>query len=105
MHHSDRGSQYASDEFTDLLERHTIVCSMSRKGNCWDNAPVESFSGKLKTQWVHGKRYVTRKEAKLDVFKYIGLFYNRKRRHAALGYLSPAAYEQQYLQTMTQQAA
>jgi putative transposase len=78
---------------------------MSRKGNCWDNAPVESFFGKLKTEWVHGKHYATREEAKLDVFKYLELFYNRKRRHAALGYQSPAAYEKQHLQSMNQQAA
>ena len=105
LHHSDRGSQYASDDFRRLLESHGIVCSMSRKGNCWDNAPVESFFGKLKTEWVHGKRYATREEARLDVFKYIELFYNRKRRHAALGYLSPVAYEEQRLQSTTEQAA
>jgi len=105
VHHSDRGSQYASDAFGDLLGRHQIVCSMSRKGNCWDNAPVESFFGKLKAEWFHGKPYTTREETKLDVFKYIELFYNHKRRHAALGYQSPAAYEQQHLQNSNQQAA
>ena len=105
LHHSDRGSQYASDAFGELLDRHRVVCSMSRKGNCWDNAPVESFFGKLKTEWVHGKHYSTREEAKLDVFKYLELFYNRKRRHAALGYQSPAAYEEQHLQSMNPQAA
>jgi putative transposase len=93
LHHSDRGSQYASDAFQELLRCHNITCSMSRKGNCWDNAPVESFFGKLKTEWVHGKTYATRKAAETDVFKYIELFYNRKRKHAALGYLSPVNFE------------
>ena len=93
LHHSDRGSQYASDAFQELLRRHTISCSMSRKGNCWDNAPVESFFGKLKTEWVHGKHYFTRAAAETDIFKYIELFYNRKRKHAALGYLSPVDFE------------
>ena len=93
LHHSDRGSQYASDAFQELLRRRHITCSMSRKGNCWDNAPLESFFGKLKTEWVHGKTYPTRKAAETDVFKYIELFYNRKRKHAALGYLSPVNFE------------
>lgn len=93
LHHSDRGSQYASDAFQELLRRHNITCSMSRKGDCWDNAPVESFFGKLKTEWVHGKHYSTRKAAETDVFQYIELFYNRKRKHAALGYLSPVNFE------------
>ena len=93
LHHSDRGSQYASDAFQELLRRHTISCSMSRKGDCWDTAPVESFFGKLKTEWVHVKHYFTRRAAETDVFKYIELFYNRKRKHAALGYLSPVDFE------------
>jgi len=96
LHHSDRGSQYASETYQDLLEDHRIVCSMSRKGNCWDNACMESFFGSLKTEWTRGKCYKTRDEAKNDIFKYIELFYNRKRRHAALGYVSPTAYEQRY---------
>jgi putative transposase len=94
--HSDRGSQYASDSMQKLLDDHQIVCSMSRKGNCWDNACMESFFGSLKSEWVYGKRYATRDEARKDVFKYIEMFYNRKRRHATLGYVSPAAYEQRY---------
>jgi transposase InsO family protein len=105
VHHSDRGSQYASDAFASLLERHKIVCSMSRKGNCWDNAPAESFFGKLKTERVYGQHYATREEAKLDLFKYIELFYNRKRRHASLGYLSPVAFEERYLKSRSPQAA
>ena len=94
LHHSDRGSQYASDVFQDLLDDNKIVCSMSRKGNCWDNACIESFLGSLKTEWVGDKKYESNRQARNDIFKYIELFYNRKRRHAALGYLSPAAYEE-----------
>jgi len=96
LHHSDRGSQYASDVFQDLLDDNNIVCSMSRKGNCWDNACIESFFGSLKTEWVSDKKYESREQARNDIFKYIEMFYNRKRRHAALGYLSPAAYEELY---------
>ena len=94
LHHSDRGSQYASDDFQDLLEDNGIVCSMSRKGDCWDNACMESFFGSLKTEWVRDKRYSSFTEAKKDIFKYVEIFYNRRRRHASLGYLSPAAYEE-----------
>ena len=104
LHHSDRGSQYASDVFQELLQDNGIVCSMSRKGDCWDNACMESFFGSLKTEWVTVKKYKTRDEAEKDIFKYIELFYNRKRRHAALGYLSPAAYEESY-ETKQQLAA
>jgi len=96
LHHSDRGSQYASDLFQDLLDDNRIVCSMSRKGDCWDNACMESFFASLKTEWLAEKKYETREQAKNDVFNYIEMFYNRKRRHAALGYLSPAAYEELY---------
>jgi transposase InsO family protein len=94
LHHSDRGSQYASDNFQDLLDDNGIVCSMSRKGDCWDNACMESFFGSLKTEWVRDKKYSSFEEAKKDVFKYVEIFYNRRRRHASLGYLSPAAYEE-----------
>ena len=96
LHHSDRGSQYASDLFQDLLDDNRIVCSMSRKGDCWDNACMESFFASLKTEWLAEKKYETREQAKNHVFNYIEMFYNRKRRHAALGYLSPAAYEELY---------
>jgi len=91
LHHSDRGSQYASDAFQELLNIHQIVCSMSGKGDCWDNAVMERFFGSLKTEWLEGKKYARREEAKKDVFKYIEVFYNHQRRHAALDYLSPAA--------------
>lgn len=93
LHHSDRGSQYASDEYQLLLTKHRMVASMSRKGNCYDNAPVESFFGTLKTELVFHQQYATRAEARLDIFEYIEVFYNRFRRHSALGYKSPANYE------------
>jgi transposase InsO family protein len=98
LHHSDRGSQYAAADFQQLLQAHGIVCSMSRRGNCYDNAPTESFFGKLKTEWVHGEDYPTRDDARQHVFTYIELFYNRQRKHAALGYLSPAVFEELYQQ-------
>lgn len=91
--HTDRGSQYASLEYQDLLEANGFRCSMSRKGNCWDNAVVESFFATLKTELVAGQRFRSRAEARAAVFEYIEVWYNRKRRHSALGYLSPAAYE------------
>jgi transposase InsO family protein len=94
LHHSDRGSQYASEMFQDLLADNEIVCSMSRKGDCWDNACMESFFGSFKTEWVEDKKYMSFEEAKKDVFKYVEIFYNRRRRHASLGYLSPVEYEE-----------
>ena len=96
IHHSDRGVQYASGDFQDLLEDNNVVCSMSRKGNCWDNACVESFFGSLKNEWVRGKIYETCDDAKKDIFNYIELFYNRKRRHATMGYVSPMVYEEMH---------
>ncbi len=94
LHHSDRGSQYASQAFQDLLREHNITCSMSRKGNCWDNAMMESFFATLKKERVHHESYATREAARQSVFEYIELFYNPRRRHSALGYLSPEQYEQ-----------
>lgn len=105
LHHSDQGCQYTSGAFSTELDRHGIVCSMSRRGNCWDNAVTESFFGKLKREWVRGKRYRTRQEARQDVFLYLEVFYNRKRRHAFLGYQSPEAFERQYHQTNQKLAA
>lgn len=90
--HSDRGSQYCSNEYQQLLRQHDFVCSMSRKGNCWDNAPMESFWGKLKQEWLNDKYFHTRDEAKAAVFYYIEVFYNRQRRHSANSYLSPSDY-------------
>ena len=93
MHHSDRGSQYAAGAYQKRLVEHGIVCSMSRKGNCWDNAPMESFFHTLKTELVHHRDYLTRDEARRDIFEYIEVFYNRQRSHSTLGYLSPAQFE------------
>jgi putative transposase len=93
VHHSDRGAQYNSDDYRLLLKRHDIQCSMSASGNCYDNSVVESFFGVLKREWIRKYRYVTRDEAKLEVFNYIECFYNRKRRHGYLGYVSPIEYE------------
>jgi transposase InsO family protein len=91
--HSDQGVQYASGPYQQLLSRFGIVCSMSRKGNCWDNAPMESFFHSLKTECVGFEDYRSRDEARVSLFDYIELFYNRKRRHSSLGYRSPAAFE------------
>ncbi len=92
--HSDRGSQYASDHYQSLLARHGITCSMSRRADCWDNAPMESFFASLKKELVHGANFATRAEARAALVEYIEVFYNTKRRHSSLGYVSPAAYEQ-----------
>ena len=91
--HSDRGSQYASDDYQALLDQAGITCSMSRRGDCYDNAVTESFFGTLEVELVGHRDYQNRPEAKTDIFDYIETFYNRKRRHSALGYLSPAEYE------------
>ena len=93
IHHSDRGSQYTSDDFREALEKNKIQCSMSARGNCYDNAVVESFFGLMKRERVNRTRYLTRDEAKQDIFDYIERFYNRKRRHSYLGNISPAAFE------------
>jgi transposase InsO family protein len=92
--HSDRGSQYASEPYRRLLAKHGIACSMSRRANCWDNAPMESFFASLKKELVHHEDYQTREEAKASIFEYIEVFYNRQRRHSTLGFKSPAEYEQ-----------
>jgi putative transposase len=91
--HSDRGSQYASEHCQGLLTRHGIICSMSRRANCWDNAPMESFFASLKKELVHGETYATKEEARASIFEYIEVFYNRVRRHSSLGYKSPTEYE------------
>ena len=104
MHHSDRGVQYASDDYQQTLKDLEIVASMSRKGNCWDNAMMESFFGSLKIEWVYGKDYANRQEAKEDLFRYIEVFYNRQRRHASLGNISPAEFEQRHEVTPDQAA-
>lgn len=104
LHHSDRGSQYASQEFQQLLQDYGVICSMSRRGNCYDNAPTESFFAKLKLEWVHGEDYTTRAEATQHVFTYIEVFYNRRRKHAAIGYRSPDAFEQEFYKSQPQAA-
>jgi transposase InsO family protein len=94
LHHSDRGVQYACDEYRELLRRHGLEPSMSRVGNCWDNAAMESFFGTLKRELVHRETYATREEAERSLFEYLEVFYNRVRLHSTLGYLSPVQYEE-----------
>jgi putative transposase len=96
--HSDRGVQYRGNEYQDALRMHGLRCSMSRKGNCWDNAVMESFFSRLKVELIYAENYRTVEEARSGVFEYIEMFYNRTRRHSALGYISPHEYEQQYEQ-------
>jgi putative transposase len=93
LFHSDQGSQYTSEEFQNHLRAHGIECSMSRRGNCWDNAAMESFFSSLKTERTSRKNYATRDEARADVFDYIERFYNARRQHSTLGYMSPAQFE------------
>ena len=93
LHHSDRGSQYTSHAYRKLLDAHGMICSMSRVGDCWDNAVAESFFHTLKAELVYHEDYATRDQAKSDIFEWIEVFYNRQRRHSSLGYLSPAKYE------------
>jgi transposase InsO family protein len=92
--HSDRGSQYASDHYQRLLAKHGITCSMSRRADCWDNAPMESFFASLKKELIHDADFATRAEARAAIFEYIEVFYNGQRRHSSLGYVSPMEYEQ-----------
>ena len=96
LHHSDRGSQYCAHAYQKLLRQFGMQASMSRKGNCWDNAPMESFWGALKTELVHHRRFSTREQAQREITEYIEIFYNRIRKQARLGYLSPAAFNQTY---------
>lgn len=93
VHHSDRGSQYASHDYQKLLKAHKMICSMSRRGNCWDNAPVESFFHSLKTEMIYWEDFETREEARLKIFEWIEVFYNRQRRHSTIGNLSPVNFE------------
>jgi len=96
LHHSDRGSQYASLAIRNILAANQITVSMSRKGNCYDNAVMESFWGTLKNEWVHHQKYQTRSQARTDIFSYIEGFYNTVRLHSSLGYLSPSEFEAKY---------
>jgi putative transposase len=93
LHHSDRGGQYTSEQFQRLMADHGITCSMSRSGNCWDNAAMESFFSSLKTERTARKTYRTRNDARAGVFDYIERFYNPKRRHSTIGYVSPMDFE------------
>jgi len=93
LHHSDQGSQYASESFQRLLAAHGVTCSMSRQGDVWDNSAMESFFSSLKTERVNRRAYVTRAQARADVFDYVERFYNQRRRHSTIGYVSPAEYE------------
>jgi len=106
VHHSDRGSQYASGDDQARLAVNGIQCSMSRRGDCFDNAPVESFFSTLKRELVYQQQFVTRQDARRAIFEYVEVFYNRKRRHSALGYLSPRKFEErQRTQPLITQAA
>ena len=96
LHHSDRGSQYASYQIRNILAANQVQVSMSGRGNCYDNAVMESFWGTLKNEWVHHQKYRTRSEARTDIFSYIEGFYNTVRLHSTLGYLSPAEFEANY---------
>ena len=95
IHHSDRGVQYASDAFQKILKEHNYRGSMSRKGDCWDNAVAESFFKTLKVELIYGRHYASRDAARLEIFEYIEVFYNRQRKHSSNGYLSPFVYEQE----------
>ena len=96
IHHSDRGSQYASYDYQNILQQRAIVGSMSRRGNCYDNAPTESWFATLKRELVYRTSYATHAEARQDIFEYIEVWYNRQRKHSAIGYNSPVAYEEQW---------
>jgi transposase InsO family protein len=96
VHHSDRGSQYASGDYQAILAAHGVVCSMSRRGNCWDNAVAESFFSTLKIELAHDADWTTHAEARGDVGEYVEIFYNTQRRHSALDYLSPVAFERRH---------
>ena len=96
LHHSDRGSQYASEEYRHLIEINEFTMSMSRKADCWDNAPIESFFGSLKTEWLKFEDTSTREQAKQTVFESIEVFYNRKRKHQTLAYQTPDSFERQF---------
>src|SRR5574341_1991582 len=102
LHHSDRGTQYVSTAYQGLLARHGIVISMSRRGNCWDNAVAESFFATLKVELVQGASWPTRVHARRAIADYIELFYNPQRRHSSLGYLSPIAFERQAAKAATE---
>lgn len=100
IHHSDRGSQYCSQKYRKLLDQFKMTASMSRKGNCYDNAPMESFWGTLKNELIYHRRYATRREAIQEIKEYIEIFYNRQRKQARLAYLSPAVFERRFYENL-----
>jgi len=104
VHHSDRGVQYAAHAYQNVLHQHGIVCSMSRKGDCWDNAVVESFFARLKTELIHRQSWPTGRAVKDAVARYIESWYNPHRLHSSLGYLSPNHFEQRYFLNQAQAA-
>jgi putative transposase len=101
--HSDRGSQYCSHEYQKLLTRYGFICSMSRKGNCWDNAPMEAFWGKMKYEWLNEQHFKTRGEARAAIFEYVEIFYNRQRLHESNNYLTPEEYYSATLASLNSQ--
>jgi len=103
LHHSDRGSQYASYAFQAKLKEYGMTCSMSRKGNCWDNAPTESWFNSFKNERYHGVKYETHEEMKAASFDYIEIFYNRKRQHSTLGYVSPVQFLEHWITSQHQE--
>ncbi len=105
IHHSDRGSQYASGEYVNLLQQFGMKASMSRRGNCYDNAPMESFWASLKKEQVHHRHYATRQQAKADIFDYIECFYNTIRRHSALGNRSPLDFTASFISDLKNNAS
>lgn len=100
VYHSDRGVQYSSNDFKNLLARYEFIGSMSKKGDCWDNAVAESFFHTLKVELIHRMKFKTREEAKIKIFEYVEMYYNRKRAHSTLGFLSPFDYEKRSLQSL-----
>lgn len=105
IHHSDRGVQYASHAYQALLRENGFVPSMSRKGNCYDNACAESFFSTLKNELIHLRRFKTREGAKQAIFEYIEVYYNRQRRHSSLGYLTPLEFNRQFMKKEASEAA
>ena len=96
LFHSDRGSQYCSDDYQKMLKQHGFICSMSRKGNCWDNSVAESFFNSLKTELIYTETYATCEIAKQSIFNYIETYYNRVRRHSYIGFIAPEKFEEKY---------
>lgn len=105
LHHSDRGSQYASHDYQDKLREYEMSGSMSRKGNCFDNACIESFHSVLKRELVYLEKFETREQAKKRIFEYIEVWYNRERIHSSTAYMSPVEYERRYFQALREQVS